>query len=239
MGECSGGRGSEGREGYGCTAEAVEGAHSRGEPRPGSCGRWVGGGRVGVRAAHVSIVSMYVRRLRRYLPFHPACYAEQFWAGKLRGTVCPTAASRWSVQVEAAKLRPSPDAARGTAQPEVTPAGHRVQGPGYGQKPRARGCDAAKQLTQGHLRAARRQLRLHCRRLRLSQSPVRSLRLRGKRPVLLMPSLAVCCGSGVHSPHDAAARWAPAEGSEMARSPFRVCTRGQGSIQHHRKLCLR
>ena len=48
---------------------------------------------------------------------------------------------------EAAKLQPSPDAARGTAQPEATPAGHRVQGPGYGQKPRARGCDAAKPLT--------------------------------------------------------------------------------------------
>ena len=140
---------------------------------------------------------------------------------------------------EAAKLRPSPDAVRGTAQPEVTPAGHRVQGPGYGQKPRTRGCDAAKQLTQGHLRASWRQLRLRCRQLRLSQSPVRSLRLRGKRPVLLMSSLAVCCGSGVHSPHDAAAWWAPAEGSEMARSPFRESTRGQGSIQHHRKLCLR
>ena len=126
----------------------------------------------------------------------------------------------------------SPDAVRGTAQPEVTPAGHRVQGPGYGQKPRTRGCDAAKQLTQGHLRASWRQLRLRCRQLRLSQSPVRSLRLRGKRPVLLMSSLAVCCGSGVHSPHDAAAWWAPAEGSEMARSPFRESTRGQGSIQH-------
>ena len=180
-----------------------------------------------------------LRRPRRYLPFLLVCHAGQFWEGKLRGTVCPTAAG-WCRCRRGGQTATKPRCGAGyRAQPEVTPAGHRVQGPGYGQKPRTRGCDAAKQLTQGHLRASWRQLRLRCRQLRLSQSPVRSLRLRGKRPVLLMSSLAVCCGSGVHSPHDAAAWWAPVEGSEMARSPFRESTRGQGSIQHHRKLCLR
>ena len=52
---------------------------------------------------------------------------------------------------EAAKLQSSPDAARGTAQPEATPAvGTGCRVPGTVRSPAARGCDAANQLTQGH-----------------------------------------------------------------------------------------
>lgn len=235
----AGGRGSEGRGEYGCTAEAVEGAHSRGEPRPGSCGRWVGGGRVGVRAAHVSIVSMYVRRLRRYLPFHPVCYAEQFWAGKLRGTVCPTAASRWSVQVEAAKLRPSPDAVQGTALQEATPAGHRVKGPGYGQKPCTRGCDAAKRLTAWAFASGMATAALALLPAVLEPEPGALPALAGEAAGVSDARPCLCAvDKGAIPPQRSGRGAAPVEGSEMARSPFRVCARGQGSIQHHRKLCL-
>ena len=53
----------------------------------------------------------------------------------------PNAAGWRSVQAGcrretfAFKLRPNPDEVQGTAQPGATPAGHRVKGPGYGQKP--------------------------------------------------------------------------------------------------------
>ena len=57
--------------------------------------------------------------------------------GQTSGDSRPTAAGWQSVLGEAFKLRPSPDEVRGTARPEATPAGHRVKGPGYGQKPRS------------------------------------------------------------------------------------------------------
>ena len=57
-------------------------------------------------------------------------------------------------------MRQSPEEAGGTAAGEATPRRHRGKGPGYGQKPPSRGCDAAENLTRVVSACAGRGVRL-------------------------------------------------------------------------------